>query len=218
MKRFRRWLFTWLAVLSFLLCAIICCLSLTDKTPAVQNILSVHTPDNSVWRFTLSGYWIHIAHIHPWPLNPQSFFRIRCCRIDLRQRQPPHWEAEWSAKPFYYLRGNFNWFSGSLSLAKLNPSNSNPKWDSLILFPPWNNAPHHPISSIAQVSIWRIDLPAWTIVLALGVPPFLRVVFVVRYLVRKRRMIRGHCCPACGYDLRATPDRCPECGTVPPKP
>jgi len=34
-------------------------------------------------------------------------------------------------------------------------------------------------------------------------------------LIRARRRARmvGHC-PACGYDLRASPERCPECGAI----
>ncbi|HWE94437.1 MAG TPA: hypothetical protein VG269_10770 [Tepidisphaeraceae bacterium] len=38
-----------------------------------------------------------------------------------------------------------------------------------------------------------------------------------RLLAMIRARARNGLCPTCGYDLRATPDRCPECGAVPKK-
>jgi hypothetical protein len=36
-----------------------------------------------------------------------------------------------------------------------------------------------------------------------------------RMVVRERKRRREGFCPKCGYDLRATPQRCPECGELP---
>jgi hypothetical protein len=61
------------------------------------------------------------------------------------------------------------------------------------------------------VSFWAVGLPLWFVVLV-GVP--LPVVAVLRLRLRRRTALRGRqcLCLVCGYDLRASGGRCPECG------
>ncbi|HEY7088746.1 MAG TPA: hypothetical protein VH518_11695 [Tepidisphaeraceae bacterium] len=53
----------------------------------------------------------------------------------------------------------------------------------------------------------------WPIAVATALLPALWIPGLMRRLRASRRRRLG-CCAHCGYDLRATPDRCPECGAV----
>ena len=55
-----------------------------------------------------------------------------------------------------------------------------------------------------------VVLPFWMLVVTLALLPAWRT----RTLVKRKRA-GVNVCRSCGYDLRATPLRCPECGTIP---
>ncbi len=57
---------------------------------------------------------------------------------------------------------------------------------------------------------YDLYVPHWIPSLAFAVLP---AIWYFR-LARIRGRIHRGCCIRCGYDLRATPNRCPECGTV----
>lgn len=55
-----------------------------------------------------------------------------------------------------------------------------------------------------------LSAPFWALVIPPALPP---AVWLVRRIRGRRRTGRG-LCATCGYDLRASPERCPECGTA----
>jgi hypothetical protein len=57
-----------------------------------------------------------------------------------------------------------------------------------------------------------VAVPYWAVGMVFVLMP---AGWLLGFRRRRLRKLRGGTCLSCGYDLRATPGRCPECGTAP---
>ena len=73
---------------------------------------------------------------------------------------------------------------------------------------PWGKFGYSRVSSPLRL-IALVLVPAWLPIAVFAALPTIRL-----FRSYRRTLDRRGLCPYCGYDLRATPDRCPECDRI----
>ena len=89
-------------------------------------------------------------------------------------------------------------------------------WNRLGFGARWNGLQSGYSGSVTDRSNFRYSfdgchVPYWFILLLLGLGG-LRLIVRTRAELRRRQRLRDNQCLACGYDLRGSSGRCPECG------
>ena len=118
-------------------------------------------------------------------------------RLSVRTSRPPRWIA---------YRPDSPWSVGTSRPLAISISGTDTLWTRLGF-----GLDNH-WSATEGIGPWlRVVVPFWLPAALCAVLPALRL---MRSYVLRRRIRSAGECPFCGYDLRATPDRCPECGTI----
>jgi hypothetical protein len=200
-KRICRAIFGIAAALSALLCAVT--LPLYFSSPADIRLFSVLTPGAQIWRIMIYGPTVRLAWIRPWPGLSHTSLRIRYVN-----------STRFSPGVTVTTTGFQTLSRSTVTGIEFNSWNvfmgpwPSPEWYKPILIMTPAAAP----SSSPGMAVSVIYMPLSTARAALAIFPAIWLVLALRRHLSKKPK-EGHCA-VCGYDLRATPEKCPECGTI----
>lgn len=177
---------------------------------------------------TACGMWVrsYVTQDHVWYVGDSAGpgWRLRrttevgCNRGELVVAGTDHWSlaADERGNESMYAGhgtppGGFRWYTSETRFYRWNPARPGDRLWRRLGFQGQYMEDVRPVPDLGYVRravLWRVGVPLWALAVVAALPG---VVWGVRWRARRRRGRAGHC-PGCGYDLRATPDVCPECG------
>jgi hypothetical protein len=188
MKRFGRWVITGLAALSLVIFLAAGALWVRSYSKAEDFLYFGSTRCAAV--HSVEGRIAFVQTNAMWS-NPHFEYSFWTPLPSRDAADPPRGlHSRWNHLGFY--------FKGSIRPRGSTPQDNN--LDPGMSLPP-------------MVRYTDIVFPFWLLLLLLALLPLWNFVLP---LLRSTHHSPAYCA-RCGYDLRATPDRCPECGTVPSK-
>jgi hypothetical protein len=215
MKRIWRWLFRGLAGVSLLLCIIITGLFYWTGRPRQTGVIFGNIPlalsryacwSNGLvfaWGNSCSdvGHVIDINHYgmrielqwgvtKPEDFDPGTIVNLGEDTDDVGlplQLPQETWRIGWGFEPDYL------WGVG---------------------FSAWNDTVKTKYGNLNIEHGTTIDIGLPWLILITSIPPSIWISVSGRQFLRRRARLRNGLCNICGYDLRATPNQCPECGTL----
>jgi hypothetical protein len=184
-KRFRRIFFDGMAIISAVLCVVTIGLWIAGNWYEIA-----YSCERGGCRIEIGASWGHISFIRFSPFEREQPWHIMATPrgtypVMSTNLQPWfQWGRWWVTKSYLDFAG-FTFASGIYGFDSLQP-----------VVPPF----------------WFVRIPEWFIALLMAILPAQWCGSWWISIRRARERLKRGLCRACGYDMRATPQKCPECG------